>query len=592
MPQALTTRRPWALLAVPWLMAAAAQAEAEPDWRDDWALADGLTMEIDSRGYNFPVQTAFVPDPGPEPRDALYFVVELKGHLKAVSNDRRVHAFAADFLPNPQGERFVQAGAAGICLDPVNGYVFATFAYLDDRHVYRNGIVRFESEPRRFGLREKGQRLFLDLFKDEVSATDHQIGPCQVKDGHMYVSVGYGVDRAQAQNRHSTLGSILRMSLDFAPVADNPFYEDDGRETAIDYLWAYGFRNPFGLRFVGDRLFATDNGGNIDRFDEVARGENHLWNGTDWGIGARAAQVFAPAIGIVHLDFIPPDNMLFPEPYRGRFVAAAAGAPGAKGPGNRGRRSVVMLDYDFENRRMAGPPREILRYRGEGNQIPVSATMGPDGLYFVALLPDRTGESPVYRLRYDPAAGYPHRLGEGRSPQALINRYQCRECHKIEGQGGTVGPALDATLVPRLIERLNAPEYPTRVAEIDRIDTEPFAGYRAARREVLAATGEERVRRWLKVFLRQSNFDNPEGKMPPQGLSEAHATLIARYLIESTTAAPPEIGVLDRLRFWVARQIPDLRYRHLVVAFLAGGAATAIFLLALYAWVRGRAGGP
>ncbi len=583
-------RRMLALVAAPWLVATAAQAEADPDWRADWALADGLTMEIDTQGYNFPVQTAFVPEPGPGPRDALYFVVELKGTVKVVANDRGVHEFATGFLPNPQGERFVQAGAAGICLDPASGYVFATFAYLDDGHVYRNGIARFESEPGRFGHESKGVKVFLDLFKDEISATAHQIGPCQVKDGLLYVTVGYGVERSQSLNLHSTLGSIIRMTLDFAPVADNPFYLDDGKDTAIDYIWAYGLRNPFGLRFARDRLFATENGGSIDRFNEIARGESYLWNGTDWSIGARAAQVFAPSIGIVHLDFIPRDNTLFPEKYRGRFVAAAAGGPGAKGPGRRGRRSVVMLDYDFEKRRMAAPPEELLRYRGEADQIPVSIALGPDALYFVALLPNRAGTSPVYRIRYDPAAGYPHRLGEDRSPKALGNRYQCRECHKIEGRGGTVGPALDATLVPRLTERLNAPDYAARVAEIDKIDTEPFVGFREARREVLAVTGEARARRWLPVFLRQSNFDNPEVRMPSLGLGEAHATLIARYLVESTTKAPPEIGVLDRLRFWVARRIPDLRYRHLGVAFAAGGAAAAILLLALYALVgrRGR----
>jgi len=150
-------------------------------------------------------------------------------------------------------------------------------------------MVRLKTKPGTFGLEAEETELFLDLFADERSEASHQIGPCQVKDGHIYVSVGYGDDTSQAQNLHSTLGSILRMTPDFKPLADNPFYTDDGEVTAIDYIWAYGFRNPFGLKTVGDRLFATDNGGDIDRFDEIEKGENYMWSGNDWGTGARAA---------------------------------------------------------------------------------------------------------------------------------------------------------------------------------------------------------------------------------------------------------------------------------------------------------------
>lgn len=559
------------------------------DWRSDWELADGLTMEIDSRGYNFPAQLVFVPDPGPNPQDPLYFVVELKGKVKVVTNDRTVYTFAEDFIPNPQGKSFIPAGMAGVCLDPENGYVFVTFAFVDDTQIYRNGMARFATQPGRFGLKAEAVKLFLDLFKAEVSGTDHQIGPCQVKGDHVYVTVGFGFDPSQSQNLHTTLGSIIRMTLDFEPVEDNPYYEDDGQSTAIDYIWAYGFRNPFGLKLVGDRLFATENGGHVDRFNEIEKGENYLWDGTDWGIGARAAQLFYPSIGIVHLDFIPEGNELFPQDYRGRFVAAAGGAPGAIGPGARGNRSVLIWEFDFEKRRMAGPPKQILKFRGEGTQLPVAVALGPDGLYFLPLFPNQTGATPVYKIRYDPAAGYPYRLGASQSPQALVNRYGCRQCHEIQGQGGKVGPPLDATLIPRLTERLNAPAYEARVAEVDAFANEPFVGYREARKDILSATGEERVRRWLPVYLREPKFDNPDAAMPAQGLSESHAKAIAQYLVETTVAKPQELGLMDRLRFAVARLVPELRYRHLAFAFVLGAMATTAVLAGAYAYFRRRA---
>ena len=564
--------------------------QGEFDWRQDWELAEGFTLEIDSQDYNLPSAIVFVPNPGPEPGAPLYFVTELKGKVKVVTNDRTVHTFAEDFIPNPQGESFLAFGAAGICLDAKRGYVFVTFAFLDDTSVYRNGIARFSAQPVIFGHTAQATTLFLDLFKDEVSASSHQIGPCQVKDDLLYVTVGYGDDRSQSQNLHTTLGSVIRMTTDFKPVAENPFYEDDGNDTAIDYIWAYGFRNPFGLRFVGDRLFVTENGGSIDRFNEIEQGENYLWDGTDWSIGARAVQVFAPSLGLVNLDYLAESNDLFPERFRGQFFVASAGAPGGGGPGAKGRRSVLMLDYNFAERRMNRAPQLLLRFRGEGLQLPVSVAVGPDALYFVPLMPNRVGMSAVLRVRHDPAAVYPHRLGGTQSPQGLINQYRCRQCHKIGGQGGKAGPPLDNTLVPRLSERLNAPEYATRVAAVDQLESEPFAKYRQARQAIVAASGPERVRLWLETYLQEPSFDNPEVGMENVGVTEAHAERLAEYLIKSTTREPEQLGFLDRIRFAVARAIPELRYRHLAYSFVLGGVVAMVFLAGLYAIVRRRAG--
>jgi hypothetical protein len=569
---------------------ACAQQAQSSDWRSDWELADGLNMTIDTQGYQFPVQVVFVPNPGIGPKDPLYFVVEIKGNIKVVTNDRTVETFAANFLPIPQGQSFIPAGAAAMCLDPKNGYVFATFAFVDNTLNYRNGMVRFTSKPGQFGLKAEKADFFMSLFKDEVSATSHQIGPCAVKDDQIYVAVGYGNDRSVSQNLHTTLGKILRMTVDFASLPDNPFYKDDGKATAEDYIWAYGFRNVFGLHFVRGRLFATENGGGVDRFNEIVKGDNYLWEGTDWSMGSRAAQLFSPSIGIVHLDYVPPDSRVFPDAYRGRFVAPTSGIPNAVGPSTRGSRSVLMWDYDFSNSRMASPPRPIVQYRGRGMQLPVSAALGPDGLYFISLLPNSAGSTPVYKITYDPAANYPHRLGADQTPQALINEFQCRQCHRVGSSGGgTAGPPLEASLIPKLTERLNSPAYEAQVAELDKLETQPFASYREARREVLAAKGEERVRRWLPIYLREPKFDNPNVGMPAVGLNETQAGILARYLRESTTARVQELGWFNRMRFAASRGIPDLRYRHLVFSFVLGIVVAFVSIYGFRAWSRRRA---
>ncbi|MBT6537438.1 MAG: hypothetical protein HOK98_14785 [Rhodospirillaceae bacterium] len=572
-------------------IASAQNPPTEPfDWRDDWELAEGLDMTIDSEGYNFPSHMIFVEKPGPGPKDPLYFVLELKGKIKVVTNDRSVHTFASDVLPIPQGPNsFDQVGLTGVCLNPENGYVFVTFAYLDETQIYRNGMARYSTTPGTFGLEGTDRLELLDVFRPERSATAHQIGPCQVDNGYVYTAVGYGDEKAQAQNLHSTLGSIIRTDLDLKPSDDNPFFEDDGKTTAIDYIWAYGFRNPFGLKMVDGRLFATENGGDVDRFNEIEEGENYLWNGTDWSIGARASQTFTPSVGLVHLDYIDEDNEVFPEDFRGNFVTVSSGTPGEVGRSVDGKRSLLLLQYDFDTKQMASVPRSILNYRGTGMQIPVSTAVGPDGLYFLPILPNAQGTVAVFKVSADPNSDYPHRIGSDETPLALINQYGCRQCHKITGAGGSFGPALDDGLRDRLFASLNDPAYAARVAEVDKLDGEPFVNFRDARQNILEASSDERVRRWLETYLQEPTFDNPKNRMPRLDVTPAHAAIIGEHLTgRAAVTSEPEFGTLDKVRFFIAAQVPELRYRHMILSFGIGGLLGGLVLLIIVGMFRRR----
>ncbi|MBT6405273.1 MAG: hypothetical protein HOK11_12665 [Rhodospirillaceae bacterium] len=560
-----------------------------PDWKDDWSLASGFTIDADTEGFNFPSDIEFIPNPGSRPEDPLYFVLELKGTLKVVTNDRTTHIFAKDFIPIPLKESFQEIGSAGMCLDPVRGYVYVTFGYLDKTQVFRNGMVRFTATPETFGL-AAGERLFLlDIFANERSDTSHQIGPCAISDDQLYVPVGYGKERSQSQNLQTTLGSILRMDLDLQPAPDNPFATDDGETTAVDYIWTYGHRNVFGLDFVGDRLFITENGGSIDRVLEVEGGENYLWRGDDWSIAARAAFIFGPSVGLVQLDYLSAARDIFPEEFRDQFFIALAGGPGATGPGRKGERSVTMLRYDFDNNRAAEPPNMLLAYRGKGQQLPVSVAFGPDGLYFVALLPQRDGSTPVMKITYDPARGHPHVLGQDAQPEVLINNYGCRQCHRIGPSGGNFGPRLAADRIDGIRQRINGPDYPAHVATIDALNDSPFTEYRDERGQILEASGEDRLKLWLSTYLREPAFDNPESKMPNAGVTPAHAKIIADYLINITSPEQTvaiEHGPLDRLRFAIARFVPELRYRHVIGSFAVGGAIGLILMAGLFLLIR------
>ena len=95
--------------------------------------------------------------------------------------------------------------------------------------------------------------------------------------------MGDGFDAATAQNLNSFRGKILRMNLDGSAPADNPFYDAGDGINASDYVFAYGFRNPFGgaWRAADGAHYEVENGRRVDRFAEVVAGRNYGWDGSD-----------------------------------------------------------------------------------------------------------------------------------------------------------------------------------------------------------------------------------------------------------------------------------------------------------------------
>ena len=515
--------------------AAAGASVISSNWKSDWAVAEGFSIRIDTEGYTLPSAIAFVPNPGKGPKDPFYFITELKGKIKVITNDRTVFTFAEDFFrlrtPKEPPSLEGQSGLAGICLDPDRGYIFATFAYQDQGAVLRNDIVRFQSTPLTFSLKATGLARIAPVFASEVSSASHQVGPCQVKDGLLYVSVGDGARPAQSRQLASTLGKILRMTADGKPVKSNPFYQDDNERKARNYVWAYGFRNPFSMKFIGDRLFAGDNGTFVDRFVEVRKGNDYLWNGTTWSVGTNAFAVVARAIGPVQLDYYTGQPAVLPKEFvRSLFVAASGTDPDFLQV--RLRTGVVFFGFDVDATKVTSAPDYLLRYRGNTFQMLVGLALGPDALYAVPLLPDSDGRSAVLKIVYDPKQAHPFTLEQEADPITLIERNGCLGCHTLYGVGGARAPALDReALVDRLQTRLDSKAYVELIRQLDRLTAEPYSTNREARRQVLAATGVQRVRVWVRNQIRTPGFDNPGSQMPNLGVSERETSILVNYLV-------------------------------------------------------------
>lgn len=559
-------------------------------WKQDWSVSEGFSLHIDSEGYEFPTAIAFVPNPGAGAKDPLYFVTELYGRVKVVTNDRTVYTFAEAFfelrlqekLPGAMGEN----GMAGICLDPEHGYVFVSFVYHDQDGQLRNNIVRFETAPGTFATEPKGMTAFTDIFAAHPSAQSHQIGPMAIYERNLYVGVGDARAAILSHNIESPMGKILRMTLDGKPVSDNPFYRNDDVNVSANFVWAYGFRNPFSLAFAGSRLFVADNGPGVDRFVEVERNADYLWDGSDWSIGSRADVVFAPAVSPVQMAFLPSNSRIFPPQYLSSFFLACSGFVGSPpGPGRRGEKSVLMIRYDPVTNQISRP-RPFLRYAGPGVQMPVGLAFGPDGLYFVALFPVRDGKCGVIRVSYDPVDGHPLVLGE--DPLQLITSSGCFGCHSLDPKHPMPAPSLDReSLLARLSKQLNSPQYLDSLARADQLDFEPFRSTRNARDDVRNAEGIEQVRTYMASKIRQPKFDNPYSAMGDLDIAENEVELIVDFLMP----ADLQISAADRFKYFLMRLVPHLRYRHLIFFFAGGvgiGLVTAMALRMVGRIVRSR----
>ncbi|HXG46896.1 MAG TPA: PQQ-dependent sugar dehydrogenase [Methylomirabilota bacterium] len=580
--------RAWAI-GLPWALAMMAQglAVAATDrWLKEWELPEGFSLTIDAEGFHLPSAIAVVPNPGPHPKDPLYFVTELRGKIKVVANDRSIHTFAEDFfelvpfreLPATEGE----VGLAGIALDPAHGYVFVSFAYQDTNKVLRNNIVRFDTRPGTFALQPTGSVSFADIFDADLSRLSHQIGGMVVDGPTLYVSVGDGGQPFNSQSPYYTTGKILRMTLDGRPLPDNPFRVDDDLNQPANFVWALGLRNPFGLAMAHGRLFTAENGLHIDRFLEIRRGDNGGWDGHNWSIGMNSAMVFGPTVSPVQLAWLGPDQAVFPPEYRSKFYVAMAGDKGdAQG--------VVMLDYDFERGRMADRPRQFLWLRPLSErrresplarfQVPVGLAFGRDALYVVPLYPvrhDRQARGAVLRIAFEPARAHPHVLGRNETGYGIMVRMGCFGCHGQRITDKFLAPSLDKeTLIPRILAQLDSPAYRRMLAEVDALGDELHQAHRTARREVMAAEGMERARLWIKHRVMEPLFDRTATAMPKLGLGEKEAQEIADYLIQQNVGAV-DTGWAARLRQRLEPLIAGRSRRGLaLMSFGAGAVCTA-----------------
>lgn len=232
-------------------------------------------------GLTEPTALAFLPD-------GRMLVAEQLGTVRVVENGTlQAEPF---YTANVYREHALELGLVGMTVDPAfeeNGYAY--LYYTTDDPVRRTVLARVRETDNIATNPEELLSLEIDPSCCHIAG-----GLRFAPDGTLFVAVGDHQVRAEAQNRGSPFGAILRINADGTTPSDNPFFEEAGID---DRIYAYGLRNPFGLAIHPDtgQIFATENGFlGQDAIIEVVAGGNYGWPGS--GLDVPLAEIRPPMI--------------------------------------------------------------------------------------------------------------------------------------------------------------------------------------------------------------------------------------------------------------------------------------------------------
>jgi len=546
------------------LVLASAVGVEEAAIADDWESAEGFALDRIVGGLELP-SAVVVAD---TPLGTRYLVTELGGTIKSITSDGQVIVFATvDTVesPNEYPDLRGEAGLAGICLDAEIGYVFVTYTRRDSDGILRNTIRRFDLGPDGIASQPLTGVDISGALGQFGSSVSHQIGACQADSSVLFVSVGDAHDFSASRERDILLGKVLRVNYNGTPVEDNPFSDDPSSTEA--YVWAYGLRNPFGMELIDGQVYVTNNGVRVDSLLRIEPGVDYLWDGTDESMALNALYVWVPSVAPVHLEYVDTSTGQLPENWRGGFYVGTSASTIA---------GVQFVPYDPVSGRVTGPPRWVVRQLGgPKRQAVAGVAVDGDGVVFAPLLPGSDGDVALYRLRFDPANQLPNTIGASPDGASPLNDFGCLACHQYDGEGGSVGPPLDKSpLTNRLESTIFSKEYEGSIRDLDQLDEGPWADFKAARGEVLSASGEDRMLAWIKYRIMEPRFDRIDAQMPTLGVSEGDAEALADFLLG------------DSMPWWRRQAIEIFGSRASAAWFMVGGVVATLGLLAAYLLVR------
>lgn len=491
----------------------------------NWEVRRGVDLVQVAAGLDYPVNLVFVAKPGSDPDSPVFYVNELHGRIRYVGRDGELHTYGEgllNFEPVKGEEKSDETGVSGLAPIPGSEDLLATAAYRDPASkLLWNRILRLKSAPG--GKKLDKVETILEL--KEYTSPSNQIQQAAVgPDGKLYVSVGDAENHELSLDLGKFGGKILRMNLDGTSCEDNPFYEETAPESPRSYIYAYGIRNAFDVEFApdGSRLYAVDNGKNLDRLFEVVRGASYGWNGDPESIRVNALYTWGP----VH-NTAPVGVTFLREPVLGAgtanrgYIACYGPAAGA-GP-NAGK-SIIEFEINPKSGMLARAPEPLIRYVGPAKATVLGLAEGPDGLYFTDFWGETNGmddaQGRIWKVvPSKETLGLPIATDEKLASLPPAERgavhfaRNCSSCHTVDGVGGREGPEL-THVKSNLTRRLGSGAYDAAIAHLMTSDGTFTVKQRPRLEEVSKTKGDQRLRVWIKNHLEEPRFDNLQAKMP------------------------------------------------------------------------------
>jgi len=370
-------------------------------------LEPGYVVERVATGLQLPVNIAFIPNPGAEADAPLFYITELYGTIRVVLRDGSLRDYATGLLNFDATGPFPGSGEQGIVgtvVDPETGdlFVAVVYEYIPGGPHYPR-VIRIRSIDG--GRTAATISTVLDLAGADIGPS-HQISSVSIgPDGKLYVHLGDGFHTELARSLDSPLGKILRVNKDGTAPPDNPFYDADGI-TATDYIFAYGFRNPFGgaWRAADASLYEVENGPDIDRLAKVSAGVDYQWAGSNDDMAANALYNWPASVAPVNIAFIQQATFGgsgFPFDKSDHAFVSESGPTWVAGTTPVGKH---IREFAFDSSGNIASTKLFMDYVGTGHATVAALAAGPDGLYFSDLYPDF--DSPIdhganiYRIRF------------------------------------------------------------------------------------------------------------------------------------------------------------------------------------------------
>ncbi len=312
---------------------------------------------------------------------------------------------------------------------------------------------------------------------------------------YLFLSVGDRQRMTPAQDPNQPLGKILRLTLDGKPAPGNPnagktgaasvpiidppadteaaktapvlrTYTFPGPNLTPSETWASGFRTPYGLAFAPDgRLWELEHGPRGgDELNLIEPSKNYGWPLVSYGRNYNGVPIPHPDTHpeltkpvIYWVPVIAPGNLMF---YKGAMFSQWNGSALASGmaskaliritfDGKGGAQTAERWDMGFRVRDVEVAPDGALWMVEDSN---------PGGVYRVTP-PGVAVPTPVAQQSTPAAAPAVAATQNASGPEhakSIIANNNCLLCHRVEKDGGDIGPSLNGVGTRRTPDQIQA----------------------------------------------------------------------------------------------------------------------------------------